>query len=95
MTTSFDIDTLREILLECAGELEGIEQIDNIADTEFDDLGYDSIALLETAARVEQRFGIKISDDAFDELTTPRAFVEYVVAELVPAEELLSGTVSA
>ena len=50
----------------------------DIADVPFADLGYDSLALLEMAAHVQQEYGIRIPDDAIEEMPTPRAAVEYL-----------------
>jgi minimal PKS acyl carrier protein len=49
-----------------------------ILDTEFDDLGYDSIALLETAAKITRDFGIPVDEEALAEATTPRLLLNLV-----------------
>jgi act minimal PKS acyl carrier protein len=80
MTSSSDmtLDELRDILLACAGAEEGVDLSGAIAGVDFDDLGYDSLALLEMASMIEQIRGIKIPDDAFTELRTPAAVLELV-----------------
>ena len=65
------MDELREILIECAGEDEAAALRGDIAEVEFEDLGYDSLALMETAARIKQRFGVTIPDEEIAELRTP------------------------
>nr|AAG30201.1 acyl carrier protein [Streptomyces sp. R1128] len=72
------IDDLRRILTECAGEDESVDLGGDILDTPFTELGYDSLALMETAARIEQEFGVAIPDDEFAELATPRAVLAAV-----------------
>jgi minimal PKS acyl carrier protein len=44
----------------------------------FDELGYDSIALLETASRIQRSTGITIADVDLSVGGTPRALVELV-----------------
>jgi minimal PKS acyl carrier protein len=74
------IDDLRAILTECAGEDDAVEAADDIADTPFEELGYDSLALIETAARIEQRYGVRIPDGDIMDLPTPRAVLDAVNA---------------
>ena len=50
----------------------------DIADSGFDDLGYDSLALLELCNQVERRYGIQISDDAVLSMPTPAKAVAYI-----------------
>ncbi|MDA3624711.1 acyl carrier protein [Saccharopolyspora oryzae] len=72
------IDDLRRILVECAGEDEATELGADAIDTDFDDLGYDSLALMETAARIRQELGVVIPDDQVVELRTPRQVLDAV-----------------
>lgn len=68
---------LRRILVDCAGEGEPAGDISDIA---FTELGYDSLALIETAARLKQEFGVTITDDQVTELATPAALLAAVNA---------------
>ncbi|MDT0306494.1 acyl carrier protein [Streptomyces sp. DSM 44917] len=70
------IDDLRRLLVECAGSDATLPPGADIADTPFEDLGYDSLALMETAARIKQEFGIVIEDEALAEAETPRALLD-------------------
>lgn len=54
-------------------------------DTPFDDLGYDSLALLETLGQIERARGVTLSDDLVGELSTPRLFLERVNEHLAEA----------
>lgn len=72
------IDDVLRILKECAGAGEGVERGDALADTTFEELGYDSLALMETASRIEQDYGVAIPDEDITELETPRALVALV-----------------
>ncbi|WP_228771697.1 acyl carrier protein [Actinokineospora iranica] len=71
-------EDLRRVLIECAGEAEQDVLSGDIADVEFDDLGYDSLALMETAARIAQDYGVQIPDERIVELRTPREVLELV-----------------
>ena len=78
------MDQLRTILTEAAGEAEDPGAGVDIEDAEFSDLGYDSISLLETAARIERQCGINLDDDLIVSARTPRALLA-VVNELQAA----------
>lgn len=77
------LDELRRILTECAGaeaeERPGAE----VLDTAFDDLGYDSLALIETGARIAQEYGITIPEGELTKLRTPRDMLGVVNHALV------------
>ncbi|MEO3756419.1 acyl carrier protein [Streptomyces sp. B6B3] len=70
------IDDLRRILVACAGEDDAVDLNGDILDTPFDDLGYDSLALMETAARIEREYGLDLPDEEVTEAGTPRALLE-------------------
>ncbi|HYS34717.1 MAG TPA: acyl carrier protein [Pseudonocardiaceae bacterium] len=74
---TFTVDDLAEIMHEGAGEAEPIDWQGSALTTTFEDLGYDSVALLETAGRVHQQFGVQIEDE-LPELKTPAEFIEHV-----------------
>ncbi|GAB3497753.1 acyl carrier protein [Amycolatopsis cihanbeyliensis] len=74
------IDDLRRILAECAGEDENGDLGGDILDRPFADLGYDSLALMETAARITREFGVTIADDDVIGLSTPRELLDLVAA---------------
>lgn len=74
------IDDLRRILAECAGEDETGDLHGDILDTTFDELGYDSLALMETAAKIRQEFGVDVDDDHIAVMATPRMLLDVVAA---------------
>lgn len=90
MPTEFTLDDLRRILREGAGA--DVDLDADIAETEFVELGYESLALLETSGRIEREYGIRLDDDAFLSATTPRALVDLVNANLPAARAALKGT---
>jgi acyl carrier protein len=79
------IDDLKRILREAAGETDGIDLDGDILDVTFADLGYDSLALLETGSRIEREQGIALEDSTIADAGTPRALIA-VVNEQLAAE---------
>ncbi|HEU5107443.1 MAG TPA: acyl carrier protein [Micromonosporaceae bacterium] len=81
----FTIDDLKRILLEGAGTDEGVDLDGDILDMSFDELGYESLALLETGGRIEREYGITLDDTAVTDAGNPRALIEVVNAHLAGA----------
>ncbi|PBC65979.1 hypothetical protein BKI49_01705 [Streptomyces sp. Tue6028] len=67
---------LTRILRECAGEGEGVAHDGEFADTLFTDLGYDSLAVLETASRLKRDYGVELTDDEVVDVGTPARLLE-------------------
>ncbi|WP_328445656.1 acyl carrier protein [Streptomyces sp. NBC_00386] len=84
--TEFTLSDLRTILLEAAGADDGVDLDGDIADSDFQDLGYESLALLETAGRIERRYGISLDEEAFDNARTPRVLIDLVNTHLSAAD---------
>lgn len=82
---TFTLDELRQIMRSSAGIAEEVDLDGDIAEIEFAELGYDSLAVLEFAGQVERRYGIPMPDDAVGHMRTPAAAVEYVNAQLAKA----------
>ncbi|AJC62146.1 acyl carrier protein-like protein (plasmid) [Streptomyces sp. 769] len=78
------VEDLKRILLQAAGSDSSADLARDIADISFDELGYDSLARLETVSRIERELGIRL-DDATAEAPTPRELVELVNQKLVPS----------
>jgi minimal PKS acyl carrier protein len=81
-TGSFTLDDLRGYMREFAGVAESVDLDGDIGDTTFEDLGYDSLAVLEMTAKLQNHLGIVIPDDVTDEPLTPRGLAEYVNVRL-------------
>ncbi|WP_330290078.1 acyl carrier protein [Streptomyces sp. NBC_00576] len=81
----FTVDDLKRILREGAGADEGVDLDGDILDTDFESLGYESLAMLETGSRIEREFGVMLDDDAVTDARTPRALIEAVNGVLVPS----------
>jgi len=76
---------LQDIMRECAGEDESAQSIEEAPDESFADLGYDSLALLETQSRVKREYGVEFSEDDLADITAPREFVEFFNSLLLAA----------
>jgi len=72
------IDDLKRILREGSGESDGVDLDGDIIDIEFADLGYDSIAILETGGRIERECGVALDDESVTTAKTPRALLDLV-----------------
>lgn len=78
-STEFTSGDLKRILAEAAG---GEAGAGDILDTDFQDLGYDSLAMLEAISRIERAFGVTLDDSTITEATTPRALIQVVNEQL-------------
>ena len=82
-TAEFTIRDLRRIMHESAGEGDGADVDVTTLYTEFIELGYESLALLETGGRIEREFGIRLDDSTLFDASTPRSLIEAVNAQLI------------
>jgi act minimal PKS acyl carrier protein len=81
----FTLEDLKRILREGSGDAMEADLDADILDTEFDDLGYDSLALLETGGRIEREYGITLDEAALADAITPGALVGVVNEHLALA----------
>ena len=72
------IDDLSRILAGCAGAGNSLDRPGGIAEVPFDVLGYDSLAIMETVAVLEQDYGVKVPDERIAELKTPGELLDLV-----------------
>jgi len=73
---------LQDIMRQCAGEDESAQPLEQVEDQPFDELGYDSLALLETQARIKRDYGVSLSEDDLDQAKTPQQLLDAVNALL-------------
>jgi act minimal PKS acyl carrier protein len=79
----FTLDDLRRVLRKSAGAAEGVDDLDgDILDTSFEELGYDSLALLETESHIKREHGIRLEDDSLTAAPTPRELLTVVNARI-------------
>lgn len=74
--------TLQDVvraLRAAAGAGDGIDLDGDIADVTFSELGYDSIAVLETLGALEREFGFSLADEAVQEAQTPGQLLRLAV----------------
>lgn len=81
----FTADDLKRILREGAGADEGVDLDGDILDIDFESLGYESLAMLETGSRIEREFGVTLGDETLTDARTPRALIEAVNGALAPS----------
>ncbi|AKU15495.1 acyl carrier protein [Luteipulveratus mongoliensis] len=77
---TFAFEDLVRVLNEGAGLEEGVELTTDVLDTPLSELGYDSLALLETVGRVEREYGVTLDESSASEELTPRDFLDVVNA---------------
>lgn len=77
----FTVEDLRRILRESAGHAPE----NDFVDIAFDELGYESLALLETSSRIEREYGITLDDDTVTSVRTPRELIQLVSASVKEA----------
>jgi act minimal PKS acyl carrier protein len=82
---AFTLEDLKRILKEAAGVAEGVDLDGDILDTEFEVLGYESLALLEAGSLIERECGISLDEEAVNDAHTPRTFIDVVNLQLAPA----------
>ncbi|MEU3838495.1 acyl carrier protein [Streptomyces sp. NPDC028635] len=74
----FELDDLKALLRECAGQEEGVDLDGDVMDVPFAELGYDSLAILQTTGRIERDYDIALDEEALDEAETPGAYLALV-----------------
>jgi act minimal PKS acyl carrier protein len=83
--TQLTFEDLMAVIRECAGESEAGGVGAEAQDTDFDDLGYDSLALMETAARLQRDYGVELPDETVVDIRTPRQLLDLLNSKLAPA----------
>ncbi|MGV1008548.1 MAG: acyl carrier protein [Dermatophilaceae bacterium] len=84
MSTTFTIHDLTRVLAEGAG-LDASLQLGLVLDTDFASLGYDSLAMLETASRVEREFDVCLDESQIHNATTIQEFLDSVNGAIAEA----------
>ncbi|MEU7480435.1 acyl carrier protein [Lentzea sp. NPDC042327] len=80
--SALSIEGLKEILNEAAGDDDSFKQGQDILDIPFLELGFDSLALLETVALIKRKHGVAIADDEMAYLETPRQLLDKVNGQI-------------
>jgi aromatase len=84
MTTQFTITDLERILGSGAETTRDRRPVfdGQVLDTAFSEIGYDSLALLELAGRIQREYGVPMPDDAHTQMTTPRRAIDFINSRL-------------
>jgi act minimal PKS acyl carrier protein len=75
--TTFTLDDLVDVMRVAAGENDDAGLDGDILDVPFSELGYDSLAVMETVSRIERDRGVKLPDE-LAAIATPREFLAAV-----------------
>ncbi|MFB8392641.1 acyl carrier protein [Streptomyces yangpuensis] len=73
-----ELSDLTRILRECAGEEEGVDLDGDVLDLHWMELGYDSLAVLQTIGHIEREYRVLLDEETLDEADTPRRFLTMV-----------------
>ncbi|MFB7868091.1 acyl carrier protein [Streptomyces sp. NPDC056069] len=65
-------------ILAATAEPSGVRLVQEIADTPFVDLGFDSLTLIDAMERIESQYGIGIDHRRLEGLKTPRALYSFL-----------------
>jgi acyl carrier protein len=79
------LDQLKQIMLRCSGVDDGVDLDGDIADQQFRDIGYDSLAVLEMASQLQREYKLDIPDEAIEGLKSPGDVLRYVNGKLAVA----------
>jgi minimal PKS acyl carrier protein len=78
MSQQLCLDDLTTLLRECAGQDEAVDLAADVLDTPFTELGYDSLAILQTTGRIERDYQLVLDEEAVTEAETPRRYLALV-----------------
>ena len=70
--------TLMKILDRAAGSDESVDLTLDVANSELDDLGYESLAILEAAGLIEREYGVALDETALFDARTPSELIAVV-----------------
>ncbi|MER5665043.1 acyl carrier protein [Streptomyces mirabilis] len=76
--SEFTLEDMKRILREYAGDEESANLDGEILDANFTDLGYDSLALLQTGTLIEREFGVTLPDEGLHKFDTPGKLIALV-----------------
>jgi act minimal PKS acyl carrier protein len=76
--TEFTLADLTRLMCQAAGQDESVNLDGDIIDVAFTDLGYDSLAVIETANLAQRELGVVIPEAEVADAETPRQFLALV-----------------
>jgi acyl carrier protein len=84
MAQTFTFDDLKQILVERVGIPE--ESVVDDPEASFDDMGLDSLAMVDAQLAVQQEYGFTIPDEDASEITKVGEAIDYVNRRLAEQE---------
>ncbi|MBD0838361.1 MULTISPECIES: acyl carrier protein [unclassified Streptomyces] len=78
MPTEFTLADLIELLRESAGTDDTVNLDGDVLDRPFPEINYDSLAVLQTASRIEREYGVMLDEDAVADAQTPRQYLALI-----------------
>ncbi|GLY18857.1 acyl carrier protein [Kineosporia rhizophila] len=78
MADQITMADVKQALLEGSGVQDGVDLDRDLLGSSFRELGYDSLAVLETGLRLGRDNSIKIDDEVFTDLETPQQLLDAV-----------------
>ncbi len=77
-TRELTLEHLQTILRAVGGDGDAVTSHGDLLDARFDELGYDSLALLEAGCRIERELGVQLVDSTVTDAATPRDLIASV-----------------
>jgi len=74
----FSSDDLTGIMRQCAGFDHGQDLNGPVLDISYEEMGFDSLAILEIQAEIERQLGVRFGDNAMETSSTPAITISYV-----------------
>jgi act minimal PKS acyl carrier protein len=78
----FTLGDLRRTLQECAGEDEQVSRSGDLLDRTFEELGYDSLALMAATSKIERELNVSLPEGEVDFTATLRDYLDFVNGRL-------------
>jgi act minimal PKS acyl carrier protein len=78
MSGPLTLPQLRDVLVAAAGATEEMADVEDIGNHPFTDLGYDSLALMESASQLQRQYGVVIPEEKLGDFETPNELLAYV-----------------
>ncbi|MEV5985402.1 acyl carrier protein [Streptomyces sp. NPDC052051] len=82
---SMTFDDLKQVITTAVGDGLAEELEESRIAVAFTEIGYDSLAVLEIASQIQRQYGLKIPDEAIEEMDSPQAVLDYVNGRLATA----------
>jgi act minimal PKS acyl carrier protein len=77
------LEVLIDLLNECNDFEDPVEPTPDVLDAAFDELGYDSLTLLNALTQLEGRYGVELPGTVTSDAKTPRQLLTIVGERLV------------